>query len=469
VSEHISVSASGWVEDYLGTDARRIAGKALVEYKGRTLSARAGLVFADDRLQDGRTARSTLLQLGATKRLLSNKLELDAQTEIPLGQAGSVDFPAQHRFTARYTVKTGFQLVGAYEIAKGKNIDARTARIGFDIQPWAGAKIALTANQQDIAEYGPRSFAAFGLSQSVVLGKHWSLDASLDSNKTLHGIDPTKVLNPLQPVASGGFIGSGSLTEDFTAVTGGATYRARLWSVTGRAEYRAGSQGDRYGVTAAALRQIGDGSAIGLGFDWFTAKAKTGAETRTANLQLSWAHRPAGSAFSWLEKLEVREDSVTGAVAGQADPIGAPFSISGDARSRRAVNSLSVNWLPNPGTELALFWGARYASDRIAADDIKGFSNLLGADLRFDLSKTLDVSLTASIRESAGARAIGYAIGPSLGVKPFDNGWISLGWNLVGFHDRDFEASRYTRAGPYVTARIKFDQLSLHNLGIGRR
>jgi len=469
ISERVSVSASGWVEDYLGTDARRIAGKALVEYKGRTLTGRAGLVFADDRLQDGRSAHSTLLQLGATKRLLGNKLELDAQTEIPLGQAGSVDFPAQHRFTARYTVKTGFQLVGAYEIAHGKAVDARTARVGFDIQPWAGAKIALTANQQDIAEYGPRSFAAFGLSQSVVLGKHWSLDASLDSNKTLHGIDPARVLNPLHPVASGGFIGSGSLTEDFTAVTGGATYRARLWSVTGRAEYRAGSQGDRYGFTAAALRQIGDGSAIGIAADWFTAKSKTGAETRTGNVQLSWAHRPAGSAWSWLEKFELREDAVTGAVAGQADPIGAPFSISGDARSRRAVNSLSVNWSPRAGTELAFFWGARYASDRIAADDIKGFSNLVGADLRFDLSSTLDVTIAATVRESAGARAIGYAVGPSLGVKPFDNGWISVGWNLVGFHDRDFEASRYTRSGPYVTMRLKFDQLSLQALGLGRR
>jgi len=470
VNEQISVSASGWVEDYLGTEARRIAGKAMVEYKGRTLTGRAGLVFADDHLQDGRSAHSTLLQLGATKRLLDNKLELDAQTEIPLGQAGSVDFPAQHRLTARYTVKTGFQLVGAYEIAKGKNIDARTARVGFDIQPWAGAKIALSANQQDIAEYGPRSFAAFGLSQSVVLGKHWSLDASLDSNKTLHGIDPSRVLNPLQPVASGGFVGSGAtLTEDFTAVTGGATYRAHLWSVTGRAEYRAGSQGDRYGVTAAGLRQIGDGSAVGVAFDWFTAKSKTGAETRTSNLQLSWAHRPAGAALTWLEKLEFREDAVTGAVAGHADPIGALFTISGNARSRRAVNSLSVNYTPGPGMEVALFWGARYSSDKIAADDIKGFSNLLGADIRFDLSSTLDLSLVATVRESAGGRAIGYAIGPSLGVKPFDNGWISLGWNVVGFHDRDFEASRYTRAGPYVTMRLKFDQLSLQGLGLGRK
>ena len=44
-----------------------------------------------------------------------------------------------------------------------------------------------------------------------------------------------------------------------------------------------------------------------------------------------------------------------------------------------------------------------------------------------------------------------------------------VGWNVVGFHDRDFSEDRYTRSGPYVTMRIKFDQLSLAGLGLGRR
>lgn len=469
--ETLSLTGSGWIEDYLASDARRVAARALLEYRGRDVSARAGLTFADDHLANGSNARSTLLQLGATKRLLKNKLELDAQTEIPIGgQNGSIDFPAQHSFTARYSVTNGIQLVGAYEIADGKSVDARTARIGFDIQPWAGAKIALTGNMQNIAEYGPRSFAAFGLSQSVALGKHWSADVSLDSNKTLAGIDPSKVLNPLQPVASGGFIGNGGLTEDFTAVTAGATYRARLWSLTGRAEYRAGSEGDRYGVTAAALRQIGDGSAIGGAFDWFTAKGRTGAETRTTNAQISWAHRPAGSALSWLERLDLREDRVTGAVSGRPDPIGAPFTISGNARSRRVVNSLSINYAPTAGTEISVFWGARYVGSKIGTSgDVAGWSNLIGADIHFDLGKSVDVSVAASVREGDGGRTLSYAVGPSIGLKPFDNGWISIGWNLVGFHDRDFEQNRYTRAGPYVTMRLKFDQLSLARLGIGRR
>ncbi|HYI39912.1 MAG TPA: hypothetical protein VE053_06300 [Allosphingosinicella sp.] len=471
-----SLIGSAWHEEYLGSDARRIAAKALVEYRTPDFAARAGLTFADDRLADGRSARSTLLTFGATKRLFDNKLELDGQTEIPLGNSESIDFPARHRLSARYAVTSGIQLVGAYEIADGEKVDARTARLGVDVQPWAGARIALSGNVQDIAEYGPRSFAAFGLSQSLVLDEHWSVDASVDANKSLGGIDPARVLNPLHPVASGGFVGggSGTIAEDFTALTAGATYRADRWSVTGRAEYRAGDQGDRYGVTAAALRQMGEGEAVGGALNWFVAKGSDGAETRTTNLQLSWAHRPAGSRWSWLEKFELREDRVTGAVAGAPGPIGIPLTISGDARSRRLVNALSINYSAQGGSssgrsEISLFWGSRYVSEKLGNEDIGGWSNVVGADFRFDLSDTIDVGFAGTVRAGLGGDSFAWSAGPNVGFTPFENGWVSIGWNFAGFHDRDFEEARYTRNGPYVTMRLKFDQLSLEGLGIGRR
>ncbi len=471
-----SLVASAWHEDYLGSDARRIAARALVEYRRPDLVGRAGLTFADDRLADGRRARSTLLTLGATKRLLGNKLELDGQTEIPLGNSESIDFPARHRLGARYAVTSAVQLVGAYEIADGEKVDARTARLGFDLQPWAGARIALSGNVQDIAEYGPRSFAAFGLSQSIALDEHWSIDASIDSNQTLGGIDPARVLNPLHPVASGGFVGggAGTITEDFIALTAGATYRAGRWSATARAEYRAGDQGDRYGFTAAALRQLGEGEAVGGALNWFVAKGAEGAETRTSNLQVSWAHRPAGSRWSWLEKLELREDRVTGAVAGRPGPIGIPLAISGDARSRRLVNALSINYSAEGGqspgrSEISLFWGSRYVSEKFGDQDIGGWSNVVGADFRFDLSETIDVGFAGTVRGGLDGDSFAWSAGPSLGFTPFENGWVSIGWNLAGFRDRDFEEARYTRSGPYVTMRFKFDQLSLESLGIARR
>jgi hypothetical protein len=472
-----SLTGSAWHERYLLSDARRIAGRALLEYRGNDFTGRAGITYAGDRLADGREARSTLLQLGASRRFFANRLELDGQTELPLGGSdGSIDFPARHRLGARFAVSPALQLVGAYEIADGEHVDARTARIGFDLAPWAGARISMSGNRQDIAEYGPRSFAAFGLSQSLVLDAHWSVDFSLDANRTLGGIDPARVLNPLHPVASGGHIGSGGLSEDFTAVTAGATYRKGQWSVTGRAEYRAGERDNRYGFTAAALRQIGEGNAAGGALNWFTATGENGAETRTANLQLSWAYRPAGSRWSILEKLELREDAVAGAVAGQPGPGGLTLAVTGNARSRRMVNALSINYSPNGAmgewldrSEVSLFWGSRYLAERFGADDIAGWSNVVGADLRFDLSDTFDIGFAGTVRHGLGARAIAYSVGPSIGFSPVENGWMSVGWNITGFSDRDFEEARYTRAGPYVTLRFKFDQLSLQGLGLGRR
>lgn len=477
----LSILGSAWNEDYLGSAARRTAGKALVEYRTRGLDLRTGLLVANDRLDDSRTASSTIAQLGATKRLLQNKLELDAQTEIPLAARNeSIDFPARHKLSARYAVTDDVTLVGSYEIAKGDTIDARTARIGFDLKPWTGARFVASANQQSTNEHGPRSFAAFGLSQSLPVNTKLTVDFTLNGNKTLGGIDPARVLNPAHPVASGGFLGNGNvLAEDFTAVTAGATYRSDRWSLAGRAEFRDGQLGDRYGLTISGLRQIGEGRAFGGALTWFKANEKGGPRTDAKNVAISWANRPDDSRFSFLEKFELREDKVRGAIFGQAGPIGgAPLTIDGDATSRRVINSFALNWSPvqkrEDGaylgrSEISAFWGTRYVFEKYGADDLKGWSNVFGTDIRFDLSETLDIGVAGTLRQNPGGRSYAWSGGPTVGISPMKNTYVSVGYNIVGFHDRDFEESRYTRSGPFVTLRLKFDQSSFSALGLGRR
>ncbi len=481
ITPDLSLVGSAWHEDYLDSAAKRDAARVLAEYRTKGMDLRAGLTFANDRLPDGRTATSTIAQLGAAKRFFNNKLELDAQTELPIGNKGeSIDFPARHKLSARYAIAKDITLVGSYEIADGENIDARTARVGFDLKPWTGGRFVSSLNRQDIGEYGPRTFAAYGLAQSLPLGKKWTVDFTLDGNKTLGGIDPARVLNPEQPVASGGFIGTdGVLTEDFTAVTAGATYRDGKWSWTGRAEARHGELGNRYGLTTAMLRQVGEGRAIGGAFTFFRAKADGGPRTEAASLQVSWAHRPDNSRFAFLEKFELRSDKVTGAVFGQPGPIGgAPLTIDGNAKSQRIVNSFSFNWSPTDKSrggdyltrsEISVFWGSRYVFDKFGEDDLKGWSNVVGADLRYDLSESFDIGVSGTVRQNPGGRAYAFSGGPAIGIAPFDNGYVQIGYNVVGFRDRDFEDSRYTRSGPFVTLRLKFDQNSLQALGLGRK
>ena len=477
ISDKLSIATTSYQEDFLSTNARRRAGTAALEYRSDNTAFRAGIVYAEDRLSDGTVNRSTLARLGATQKLFDGKLELDAQTEFALGgKDESIDFPARHSFTARYAITNDIKLVGTYEIADGENIDARTARIGVDVAPWDGARVVASANQQEITEYGPRTFAAYGLTQSIPLDDKWTVDFSLDGNETLGGFDRSDVINEQQPVASGGFLGSdGSLTEDFVAVTAGATFRTEDWSWVSRAEYRDGDLSERYGFTSAILKQIGEGSSLGALGSVFYAEDQSGTSTRLIEAEASWAHRPADSRWSWLEKLEFREDKVRRATAGTSGPIGgAPLLIDGNATSRRIINSLSVNYTPideddgvfTESGEYSFFWGSRYVFDKFGQDDVEGWSNVVGADIKFDLSDTIDIGGQATARIGSDFDTIAYSGGPSVGITPFKNGYISLGYNVVGFEDRDFEESRYTRDGPFITFRLKFDQQTLGNLGL---
>lgn len=475
VTDPLSTSVSAWIDDDLTGDAQRRAVRARAEYRSGSTSMRLGIVHAEDRTGADATNRSTLVEAGGSRAVMGGRVTLDAATSVALGSTDSVDFPAQHRIGARFAVTPNVTLIGAYEIASGGTTDARTARIGFDVKPWNGARLTSSIGDQQIAEYGRRAFAAYGLAQSLQLDSRWTIDVTLDGNRTLGGIAAADVVNPAHPVVSGGFVGGGStLTEDYTAITLGGTYRAALWSATARVERRFGSDGDRAGATLGVIRQLGEGRVFGALATWTQAERASGAATTTLDIAVSGAYRPAASRFAALGKVAWIADMVTGAVAGVAGPIGGmPLSISGDASSRRLVASMSLDWAPYgrdadglyQRDEFGLFIGSRYVFDRIGGLDVAGLSTLIGADARVGLGDRFEIGLTGTLRGDVDRRSFGYAFGPSVGFRPARDVLIGGGWNVHGFADRDFAAARQTRQGPYITARIKFDEGSLAVLG----
>lgn len=480
LDEHLSILASTWQDDSLTDDARRRAAQVQLGYTSKSTDLRVGLAHFNDRLPNGSRNTSTVIEGGATQRLFDNKLELSASTSLALDDAESVDLPERHQFGLRYAITPNVRLVGLYEIANGENIDARTLRGGVEVTPWSGAKVVSALGKQRIDENGDRSFAAFGLSQSLQVSPSLTLDVTVDGSRTIGGGGPTgDIVNPAQPVSSGGHLGQdGQLFEDFTAVTLGAAWRKDRWSATARGEYRDGEFADRKGFTFGAIRQLGEGSVVGSGFTWTKANGENFASTEIFDAAIAFAHRPDTSEFAMLGKLEFRSDAVSNAVAGETGPSGrTALLIDGDAKSQRLIASLSTNWSPrgidDDGNqyrrdEYGLFVGARYNFDRFEGFDLSGTALLAGGEARIGVGEKFEIGVVGTVRANLEDDVTSYSFGPQVGFTPAKGMLLTVGYNIEGFHDEDFSAARNTDDGIYASVRMKFDADSFRFLGLGR-
>ncbi|WP_298465725.1 hypothetical protein [uncultured Erythrobacter sp.] len=483
LNENLSVLGSVWQDDSLSDGSRRRAAQAQLQLTRQRTDVRIGLSHFNDRLADGSTNTSTVAEAGVTQRLFDNKLELSAATAIALDQAESVDLPARHRLGVRYAITDDVRLVGSYEIADGDQIDARSLRGGVEVTPWQGGQIVTTLGQETINEFGNRSFAAFGLSQSLQVSPTLTVDATIDGSRTLGGApDVSDVLNPNQPVATGGQITGSNLFEDFTAVTLGAAWRKDRWSVTARGEYRDGEEADRQGFTFGAIRQLGEGSIVGSGATWTKAETPNGAVTEIFDASLAFAHRPDTSEVAMLGKLEYRSDRITGAVAGEAGGAGrTALIVDGDATSRRLVASWSTNWSPRDWDEdefgvehqtrrdeYSLFLGARHNFDQFEGTEFSGTTVLAGLDARIGIGEKFEIGASGTVRTNLNDNVTSFSYGPTIGFVPVDGMLLTVGYNVEGFRDGDFAEARNTQQGVFAAVRLKFDTDTFSFLGLGR-
>lgn len=481
LSERMAIATSGWLDNSLTDATRREALQVHGEYRTGRNTVRLGVSAFRDHLPDGSPATSSTIDGGVTQRLLDGRLELDASTSIGLGKTDSVDLPSRHQVTGRYTLSSRLKLIGSYEIAKGSAANARTARLGFEVTPWTGARATSSLGTQQIAEYGKRSFAAFGLTQSLNLGKALSIDATIDSNHVISGIKASSAINLKQPVASGGHLGeSGSITEDFTALTLGMTWRANRWTTTVRGEYRDGELSTRKGATFGAIRQLGEGATAGAGFTWTRARGIDGTASEIINGAVALARRPDEGALATLARIEFRSDRVENATLSQPGiGGGAALSADGTARSTRVIGSISFNLSPKRKLrgeggrdvfvqrhELGLFAAVRYNLDRYNDQDLSSTALLGGVEARFGIGERIAVGGTATVRTTLSDHVTQFAVGPAVSLAPARDAELMLGYNVTGFRDRDFLATRQTAQGVFATLKVKFDTSTLGFLGL---
>ena len=433
---------AGWQQTLLTEDIRNLA-RGQVRYQRDSFTTTLGLTHAEDKFEDGDTRTSDLAELGLSKRVLDGRLNLRANGSMALNaDAESADFPTSFVLGADYRLTDGVELVAEYEDASGRDVDATMSRLGVRATPWARAQID-TSVTNEVTEFGPRLFANVGLVQGFQLSERWLLDIGVDQSNTLTD-SAARQFDPDRELATG------SLNEDFLALHTGAMYNADNWSANSRVEYRNSDSEERTSLLFGWYREPVTGHGLSAGLTVFNAETINDTDMTTADLKFGWAYRPAGSEWSFLDRLDLVYNELNG--------------VAQQERSWRVINNFNANRRLSAAAQLSLQYAFKYVRSDFGSNEFTGYTDLIGVDFRRGFRQRWDVGVNASVYHSYNSNVIDYGLGADIGYNVATNVWLSVGYNVVGFDDKDFAAARYTSQGPFLRFSIKADQRTLKDI-----
>ncbi len=434
-----SVAAGGeaFRSENLGTGAVRDVAEVRGRYTAAQYALTAGLRHAEDSFPGSEAQRSEQVYFGANYKV-TDRTSLRFKHEQSVGgYNANGDYPTRTTVGVDHKLNSTATLFADQEWTHGSDQDSTTSRVGLRASPWTGGQISTTMEQQ-VTENGVRLFSTTGLKQGWQLNKKWSFDAGLDRSTTFRHPGNTP-LNVNVPPASGG-------TEDFTAVSLGAGYREEKWSWNGRVERRFSDSEEKTGLLMGANGEPRPGIGLAAGLQYFKSDYVSGAERQSGDLRFGLAYRPRETRWIILDRLDYLFNEQQGG--------GTNYN------SKRFVNNFVANYTSGNRVQVSLQYGAKYVLETIDSTDYSGYTDLTGLELRYDLTKRWDIGVRGSMLHSWAIGMTDYLTSVSTGFNLGKNFWISVGYNITGFRDRDFSRADFTSEGPFIKFRFKFDQAS---------
>jgi uncharacterized repeat protein (TIGR01451 family) len=244
---------------------------------------------------------------------------------------------------------------------------------------------------------------------------------------------------------------SGVVTDRATALTAALEYTANPdWKGSTRVEWSKSATSQTWlGSMGAAIKLSPDITALARAIDNEQLGSGIGVGSNTLRqMQLGFAFRPVDNdvwnALSWIE--HKRTDNGT---------LGAGLDINEAAN----IFSTHVNYQPTAVWVITGRYGVKQATDYASGFTSTYTAQILGARSVWDLNAHWDAGLQYFIEVGgAGLTSRQQAIGGELGYLVMKNLWLSVGYNIVGFTDRDLASEDYTQRAFYLRMRFKFDE-----------
>jgi uncharacterized repeat protein (TIGR01451 family) len=432
------VDAQVYREENLSNDSSRTSGELLAVQDGTKLDVQGGLRVTKDEIQTGlgEVERESLLVVGrASYDIPKHGMSVNLSAEQPLD--GKDDVSAQpQKLALGINKRVGDTIIitARHEILNGAGQESTNTALGVSATPWSGGT-ATVASDRLTNDSGRRIGATVGLDQTVRLSENWTGTVGVRTRKVL---DAERDFEEVAPDAA---ISAFEQNEDFRSAYIGAAYRTEAMSASGRGEVRETNNDTTYVASASVARELSETlSLAGAARARISDPANTVGTDANYDVRLGAAWRPRDEGTVVFDRLDLNHNSTIGGI-----------------RTTKAVNNLAMNTMIADNWQMSANWGTKYVKTEIGDAEYDNWTNLLGAETRFDVAKRIDVGLRGAVMHSKDA-GTQYSWGPSIGVSPVDNVWVSAGYNVEGFKDRDFEAAEYAREGVYLQMRVKFDQ-----------
>jgi len=436
MNSRLTFRSQTWRQDNLSNGARRENIEGKLQWREKIFSMHAGARWVNDRFTILEDHGSTQIIGGGEISTRNRRLKFLADHEQSVGdQNKNVDYPTRTTLGVDYEIIHNLNLLSRYEITSGASGDTRGARFGFETKPWVGGRVT-SSWERRYTENGSRAFANLGLRQMWKVSDHWSMDFGLDHSEATEGFDIPRY-NENVPPASGTLNG-------FTAVSTALGYHAERWQWNTRFEIRNSALDDKWAVVPSVLFEPRSGLGLAAKARIMGSEGAAGSRRKNYDFRLGLALRPDREGWVILERLDWITDE--------------RYSLETDLSGWRIVNHLNLTYYSGRNTQIALQYGAKYNRDDIAGRRYSGYTDLVGGEVRQNLSTRMDVGFRLSGLHSWHAKQIDYSTGGSFGFNVMTNVWMSLGYNITGFYDADFSAADFTAKGPFLRFRLKFDQ-----------
>jgi hypothetical protein len=437
-----TIEARGYREENLATGDLRDAAEVTARHAGERITASAGLRAAQDKLV-GREDRTSILAVAnASLSVPKHGATFQIAHEQPLGGDDAVSaFPRRTTLGVDKTLGQKATASIRHEILDGATQESQNTTFGLSATPWNGTTVS--ANTDLLTnDLGRRLGATIGVDQQVQISDKWSATAGLRNRKVLDQsgefieVAPDAAISPLE------------VNEDFTSGYIGVGYRDEVMSASTRLEARNSSAGDTWIGTAGVARELSEKlSVAGALRGFFNEDADNENASSRVEARIGTAWRPRGEETVVLNRMDVAHEK----------------NERGETETK-LVNNLALNTMVADNWQLSTNYGVKYVRADIAGEKHKSWNHLLGAETRFDITEKIDLGLRGQMLHSPTTGTTEYSWGPSIGIAPVKNVWVSAGYNMSGLKDEDFEAAEYSRKGVYLQMRIKFDQHTARGL-----